>query len=114
MKRRSRAALTWIYAFHSEVLTLSAIYSARGISKRFGVVQALSGVDLDVVQGKVVGLVGANGAGKSTRRGVGWRDTASAPANPQSNSHRPWNACDASAGYERGAMNLCRTNASLP
>ena len=29
-------------------------------------VQALSGVDLDVVQGKVVGLVGANGAGKST------------------------------------------------
>ena len=45
---------------------MSVIYSARGISKRFGVVQALSGVDLDVVQGKVVGLVGANGAGKST------------------------------------------------
>jgi ABC-type sugar transport system ATPase subunit len=45
---------------------VSVIYSARGISKRFGVVQALSGVDLDVVQGKVVGLVGANGAGKST------------------------------------------------
>jgi len=45
---------------------VSVIYSARGISKRFGVVQALNGVDLDVVQGKVVGLVGANGAGKST------------------------------------------------
>ena len=45
---------------------MSVIYSVRGISKRFGVVQALSGVDLDVVQGKVVGLVGANGAGKST------------------------------------------------
>jgi ABC-type sugar transport system ATPase subunit len=45
---------------------VSVIYSARRISKRFGVVQALSGVDLDVVQGKVVGLVGANGAGKST------------------------------------------------
>jgi ABC-type sugar transport system ATPase subunit len=45
---------------------VSVIYSARGISKHFGVVQALSGVDLDVVQGKVVGLVGANGAGKST------------------------------------------------
>ena len=45
---------------------MSVIYSARGISKHFGVVQALSGVDLDVVQGKVVGLVGANGAGKST------------------------------------------------
>ena len=45
---------------------MPVIYSVRGISKRFGVVQALSGVDLDVVQGKVVGLVGANGAGKST------------------------------------------------
>ncbi len=56
MKRRSRAALAWFYAFHSEVMTLSAIYSARGISKRFGVVQALSGVDLDVVQGKTLGL----------------------------------------------------------
>ena len=45
---------------------MPVIYSVRGISKRFGVVQALSGVDLDVVQGKVGGLVGANGAGKST------------------------------------------------
>jgi ABC-type sugar transport system ATPase subunit len=42
------------------------IYSARGISKRFGVVQALCDVDLDVPEGGVVGLVGANGAGKST------------------------------------------------
>jgi ABC-type sugar transport system ATPase subunit len=45
---------------------LSVIYSAKGISKRFGAVQALSDVDFDVVQGKVNGLVGANGAGKST------------------------------------------------
>jgi ABC-type sugar transport system ATPase subunit len=45
---------------------LSVIYSARAISKRFGVVQALCDVDLDVVPGNVVGLVGANGAGKST------------------------------------------------
>src|SRR6202030_3280113 len=46
--------------------TVSVIYSARGISKRFGAVQALSDVDFDVVEGKVNGLVGANGAGKST------------------------------------------------
>jgi ABC-type sugar transport system ATPase subunit len=45
---------------------LSIVYSARAISKRFGVVQALSDVDLDVIEGKVVGLAGANGAGKST------------------------------------------------
>ena len=46
--------------------TVSVIYSARGISKRFGAVPALQGVDFDVVEGKVNGLVGANGAGKST------------------------------------------------
>jgi ABC-type sugar transport system ATPase subunit len=45
---------------------LSVIYSAKAISKRFGVVQALCDVDLDVVRGNVVGLVGANGAGEST------------------------------------------------
>jgi branched-chain amino acid transport system ATP-binding protein len=32
----------------------------------YGVIQALSGVSLDVPQGKVVALIGANGAGKST------------------------------------------------
>ena len=45
---------------------MSVIYSARGISKRFGAVHALQDVDFDVVEGKVNGLVGANGAGKST------------------------------------------------
>jgi ABC-type sugar transport system ATPase subunit len=39
---------------------------ARGISKRFGHVTALSGVDLQVAQGEVLGVVGDNGAGKTT------------------------------------------------
>ncbi len=38
----------------------------RGISKRFGVVQALDGVDLVLRRGEVHALVGENGAGKST------------------------------------------------
>jgi D-xylose transport system ATP-binding protein len=38
----------------------------RGITKRFGAVSALNGVDFHVAAGEVVGLVGDNGAGKST------------------------------------------------
>ncbi|WP_413966293.1 SpoIIE family protein phosphatase [Actinacidiphila polyblastidii] len=38
----------------------------RGISKRFGAVQALSAVDLEIREGEALGLVGGNGAGKST------------------------------------------------
>ena len=42
------------------------LVSMVGIGKRFGSVQALKGVDFEVYPGEVVGLVGDNGAGKST------------------------------------------------
>lgn len=42
------------------------ILEVHAISKRFGAVQALEGVDFEVYAGEVVGLVGDNGAGKST------------------------------------------------
>ena len=38
----------------------------RGVSKHFGEIQSLRGVDLYVDSGEVVGLLGDNGAGKST------------------------------------------------
>jgi ABC-type sugar transport system ATPase subunit len=38
----------------------------RGLSKRFGGIQALKNIDLDVRLGEVLGLLGDNGAGKST------------------------------------------------
>jgi ABC-type sugar transport system ATPase subunit len=37
-----------------------------GIRKRYGAVEALRGVDLDVVRGEVLAICGDNGAGKST------------------------------------------------
>ena len=42
------------------------LLSVRGISKRFGGVQALSEVSFSLLAGEVLGLVGDNGAGKST------------------------------------------------
>ena len=43
---------------------------ARGITKWFGDVVALDGVDLDVVAGQIHGVAGPNGAGKTTLFGL--------------------------------------------
>ena len=42
------------------------LFSAKDIKKSFHETHALKGVDLDVYEGEVVGLIGENGAGKST------------------------------------------------
>lgn len=39
---------------------------AKGLEKRYGDVQALEGLDLNVPQGTVLALLGPNGAGKTT------------------------------------------------
>src|ERR1700749_1887531 len=43
-----------------------AIIEIRDLVKRFGAVEAVSGLSFDVEQGSVTGFLGANGAGKTT------------------------------------------------
>jgi branched-chain amino acid transport system permease protein len=42
------------------------LLSVRAVVKHFGGVRALEGVDLDVREGEIVGLIGPNGSGKTT------------------------------------------------
>ncbi|PZS13282.1 MAG: ABC transporter ATP-binding protein [Pseudonocardiales bacterium] len=43
-----------------------AAVRARGLVKRFGTIEAVRGIDLEIAAGEVFGFLGPNGAGKST------------------------------------------------
>lgn len=45
---------------------MSPILEIRGLSKQFGGVTALAGVDLAIQEGEILGVVGPNGSGKTT------------------------------------------------
>ena len=42
------------------------LLSCRGLTRRFGGVVALDGLDLDLERGQILGLIGPNGSGKTT------------------------------------------------
>ncbi len=45
---------------------ISSVVTTRGLTKHYGRVRALDGLDLDVGEGQIHGFLGPNGAGKST------------------------------------------------
>ena len=45
---------------------METLVKARGLSKSYGSKKVLDGIDLDIEPGKIVGLIGQNGAGKTT------------------------------------------------
>jgi len=47
-------------------MTSDFAIQARGLSKHFGDLRAVSGLDLDVPRGQIYGFLGPNGSGKST------------------------------------------------
>jgi ABC-2 type transport system ATP-binding protein len=49
-----------------EQVPRSAAVWVRGLTKSYGAVQAVRGIDLDVRRGEIFGFLGPNGAGKST------------------------------------------------
>jgi len=42
------------------------VIAVRGLCKRFGALEVLNGISLDVARGEVAAVIGASGSGKST------------------------------------------------
>src|SRR5690606_37714104 len=64
-RRRGRRARARGHALR-ETLTMTAVIEARGLTKRYGGVTAVDGIDLEIRRGEVFGLLGPNGSGKTT------------------------------------------------
>ena len=98
----------------------AAAISVRGLTKRFGEVQAVAGLDFDVLAGELFGFLGPNGAGKTTTinmltglarpdTGTIWLDGIDCTKNPRAAQDRIGVVPDESNLYAElsGFDNLC-------
>lgn len=53
-------------SFHHPAAAAAPVLELRGVTKRYGEVEALCGIDIAVRRGEVVAVLGPNGAGKTT------------------------------------------------
>jgi len=58
--------MTLTSATPPDTTTGEPVIRVRGLTKRYGDVQAVAGIDFDVARGEIFGLLGPNGAGKTT------------------------------------------------
>lgn len=63
---RSRRGGTDVRSIHAGMTEREVMIRAEGLRKRYGALEVLRGVSLEVVRGEVVSIVGASGAGKTT------------------------------------------------
>src|SRR3954466_6014893 len=68
-----------------------ATITAQGLRKAFGTTVALDGIDLQVEEGRILGLIGPNGAGKTTALNA-ILGLTSYDGNLTVLGHDPWNA----------------------
>lgn len=58
--------MTAVHSGRSTNMTAPPLLAARGVTRRFGGLIAVNDVSLDVRQGEIVGIIGPNGASKTT------------------------------------------------
>jgi branched-chain amino acid transport system ATP-binding protein len=84
---------------------VTPIMSARSVSKFFGGLAAVSGVDLSLAEGEILGLIGPNGSGKTTLVNV---ITGALPLSGGEVRFRD-RSLRGLACYQIGRLGICRT-----
>lgn len=80
------------------------VFAARDLNVRFGGLRAVADLDIEVRRGQIVGLIGANGAGKTT-----FIDAASGFVPYTGSIELDGHALDGAPAYRRSRAGLART-----